>query len=126
MNTITTTEALAAPAAATAAAAPRGAPAWRAPLVVLVLGAAACALAPDQLGLMTRIFITALLVLSLDLVVGVAGLATLGHAALFGVGAYAAGIFALQVHPDPLIGLAVGIAAGAGLALLPPPRQLDG
>lgn len=73
---------------------------------------------PDQLGLMTRIFITALFVLSLDLVVGVAGLATLGHAALFGMGAYAAGIFALRVLPDPLIGLGVGIAAGAGLAML--------
>lgn len=120
MNTITKTPGLVAPVKteADAAAAPRCAPAWRAPLVVLVLGVAACALVPDQLGLITRIFITALLVLSLDLVVGVAGLATLGHAALFGVGAYAAGIFALQVHPDPLIGLAVGIAAGAGLALL--------
>ena len=100
------------------ASAPRFAPAWRAPLVVLLLGLAACAAMPDQLGLMTRIFITALFVLSLDLVVGVAGLATLGHAALFGMGAYAAGIFALHVHPDPLVGLAVGIAAGAGLAAL--------
>ncbi|MDR6858712.1 branched-chain amino acid ABC transporter permease [Variovorax guangxiensis] len=100
------------------ASAPRFAPAWRAPLVFLLLGLAACAAMPDQLGLMTRIFITALLVLSLDLVVGVAGLATLGHAALFGIGAYAAGIFALHAHPDPLVGLAVGIAAGAGLAAL--------
>jgi len=116
MNTMTTTPALAAPTAQ--AAAPRCAPAWRAPAVLLVTGMAACALMPDQLGLLTRIFITALLVLSLDLVVGVAGLATLGHAALFGMGAYAAGIFALKVHPDPLVGLAVGIAAGAGLALL--------
>ncbi|MDM0018805.1 branched-chain amino acid ABC transporter permease [Variovorax saccharolyticus] len=100
------------------AAAPRCAPAWRAPVILLLAGLAACALLPDQLGLMTRIFITALFVLSLDLVVGVAGLATLGHAALFGIGAYAAGIFALQVHPDPLVGLLVGIAAGAGLAAL--------
>lgn len=116
MNTITTTPALVAPTQQ--AEAPRCAPAWRAPLVVLALGAAACALLPDQLGLMTRIFITALLVLSLDLVVGVAGLATLGHAALFGAGAYAAGIFALRLHPDPLIGLLVGVGAGAALALL--------
>lgn len=100
------------------AAAPRCAPAWRAPLLLLVIGVAACALLPEQLGLMTRIFITALFVLSLDLVVGIAGLATLGHAALFGMGAYATGIFALQVCPDPLVGLAVGIAAGAALAAL--------
>ena len=55
--------------------------------------------------------------LSLDLVVGIAGLATLGHAALFGAGAYAAGIFALHASADPLLGLAVGTGAGALLAL---------
>jgi branched-chain amino acid transport system permease protein len=98
--------------------APRCAPAWRAPLILLAVGLLACAAMPEQLGLLTRIFITALLVLSLDLVVGVAGLATLGHAAMFGVGAYAAGIFALQVQPDPLLGLGVGIAAGATVAWL--------
>jgi branched-chain amino acid transport system permease protein len=58
------------------------------------------------------------MVLSLDLVVGIAGLATLGQAALFGAGAYAAGIFALQLHADPLLGLLVGVAAGALTALL--------
>ena len=117
MNTMTTTTRTRA-VAAQQATAPRCAPAWRAPAAVLVFGCAACALLPDQLGLMTRIFIAALFVLSLDLVVGVAGVATLGHAALFGMGAYAAGIFALKVHPDPLIGLGAGIAAGAALAML--------
>lgn len=95
---------------------PRCAPAWRAPLLTLSLGAAACVLMPDQLGLLTRIFIIGLLVLSLDLVVGVAGLATLGHSAVFGIGAYAAGIFALHVAPDPLLGLGIGLLAGALLA----------
>ena len=97
--------------------APRMAPPWRAPLIVLALGLVAWWALPDQLGLLTRIAITALFVLSLDLVVGVAGLATLGQAALFGAGAYAAGIFALRLHPDPLLGLAVGAGAGALLAL---------
>jgi branched-chain amino acid transport system permease protein len=97
--------------------APSCAPAWRAPLIVLIVGALACVVLPDQLGLLTRIFISALLVLSLDLIVGVAGLATLGHAAMFGVGAYAAGIFALKVLPDPTAGLALGIFAGGLLAL---------
>lgn len=101
-----------------AAAAPRCAPAWRAPLLLLIAGLVACALFPDQLGLITRIFVMGLFVLSLDLVVGVAGLATLGHAAMFGVGAYAAGIFALHVHADPLLGLAIGILAGAAIAML--------
>lgn len=98
--------------------APRCAPPWRAPLAVLLLGVAAWGLLPDQLGLLTRICISALFVLSLDLVVGVAGLATLGHAALFGVGAYAAGIFALRVAVEPMLGLAVGTAAGALVAAL--------
>ena len=102
---------------ATDSQAPRMAPPWRAPLVLLAIGLAAGWALPDQLGLLTRIAITALFVLSLDLVVGIAGLATLGHAALFGVGAYAAGIFALRVHGDPLVGLAVGTGAGALLAL---------
>lgn len=97
--------------------APRVAPPWRAPLIVLALGLLAWWALPEQLGLLTRIAITALFVLSLDLVVGIAGLATLGHSALFGAGAYAAGIFALRVHGDPLLGLAMGAGAGALLAL---------
>ncbi len=97
--------------------APRMPPPWRMPLIVLALGLVAWWALPEQLGLLTRIAITALFVLSLDLVVGIAGLATLGQAALFGAGAYAAGIFALRLNPDPLIGLAVGTGAGALLAL---------
>ena len=92
-------------------------PAWRQPLVVLALGLIAWVALPEQLGLLTRIATTALLVLSLDIVVGIAGLATLGHAALYGAGAYAAAIFALRLHADPLLGLGVGITAGALLAL---------
>lgn len=94
-------------------AAPRCPPPWRAAVVVLALGLAASVIWPEQLGLLARVAIVALLVLSLDLVVGVAGLASLGHAALFGAGAYAAGIFALRLNPDPLLGLAVGTASGA-------------
>lgn len=101
-----------------APAAPLCAPPWRAPLILLAAGLAVWWALPDQLGLLSHIAITALLVLSLDLVVGIAGLPTLGHAAMFGVGAYAAGIFALHLHSDPLLGLMVGIAAGAACALI--------
>jgi branched-chain amino acid transport system permease protein len=101
----------------TDSSAPRVAPAWRAPLLVLAIGLIAWWALPEQLGLLTRIAITALFVLSLDLVVGIAGLATLGHAALFGAGAYAAGLFALKASGEPLLGLAVGAGAGALLAL---------
>lgn len=72
---------------------------------------------PSNLGFMTEIVIMALLVLSLDLLLGYTGIATLGQAALFGGGAYSAGLFALHVHGDPLLGLAMGAAAGGVLAL---------
>jgi branched-chain amino acid transport system permease protein len=47
---------------------------------------------PDDLALLSQIAITALLVLSLDLILGYAGIVSLGHAAFFGLGAYAAGL----------------------------------
>ena len=91
-------------------------PPWRLPLATIAAAFVASLLWPDQLGLVGRIATTALLVLSLDLLVGYAGIATLGQAALFGVGAYGAGLFAQQVHGDPLLGLLVAAAAGACLA----------
>ena len=42
---------------------------------------------------------------SLDLALGYAGIVTLGHAAFYGLGAYAAGILAVRVTGDPLAGL---------------------
>lgn len=71
---------------------------------------------PDDLGFATRILIGGLFALSLDLVLGYAGIVTLGHAAVFGVGAYAAGIFAVRVSGEPLLGLVIGGAAGAVVA----------
>ena len=65
-------------------------------LVVFAGGIAGYFLFPDSLALLTRIVSIALLVLSLDLVVGFCGVATLGHAALYGIGAYAAGIVCVR------------------------------
>jgi branched-chain amino acid transport system permease protein len=87
-------------------------------LLVGVLGLVWYFAMPDQLGLLTQLAFTVLLVLSLDLVVGFAGLATLGHAALFGIGAYAAGVFALRIQADPLLGLCIGMLAGGLTAFL--------
>ena len=56
-----------------------------------------------------------LFALSLDLVVGYAGLVTLGHGAFFGLGAYTAGILAARGHTEALSGLAAA-AVVAGLA----------
>jgi len=69
---------------------------------------------PDNLSLLTRIISLAFLVLSLDLVTGFCGVATLGHAALFGAGAYGAGIAAAHFGvTDPIVMIVVGVAAGA-------------
>ena len=71
---------------------------------------------PYDLGFATRVVIMMIFVLSLDLVLGVAGIATLGQAAMFGTGAYAAGLFAVHATAEPLSGLAVGAVAGAVVA----------
>ncbi len=76
--------------------------------------------------LINEIAILALFALSLDLILGYAGIVSLGHAAFFGVGAYGAALFAKHVMPDPLVGLAVGTALGAALGLLTSPMIVRG
>ncbi len=86
-------------------------------IAVLVIAAVATLfffLFPQSLALLTRIVAIMLLVLSLDLVTGYAGVATLGHAAVFGAGAYAAGIAAAKFGiTDPLLMLVIGALAGS-------------
>jgi branched-chain amino acid transport system permease protein len=68
----------------------------------------------DYLALGSQILIMILFAMSLDLVLGYAGIITLGHSAFFGVGSYAAGIYAVHVSGEPLSGLLIGaLAAGA-------------
>jgi branched-chain amino acid transport system permease protein len=70
-------------------------------------------LAPNYLSLASQIAITALFALSLDLILGYAGIVSLGHAAFFGVGAYAAGLIAKHYWNEPLSALLVsGLLAG--------------
>jgi branched-chain amino acid transport system permease protein len=73
---------------------------------------------PDYLALGAQILATILFALSLDLILGYAGIITLGHAAFFGAGAYAAGLLAAHGWHEPLSGLVVAaIVAGiVGLA----------
>ena len=88
-------------------------------VAILVLAGIGYLLFPDNLALLTRILAMALLVLSLDLVTGYCGVATLGHAALFGAGAYAAGIASAHYGvTDPLAMVACGIVGGAAAGLL--------
>jgi branched-chain amino acid transport system permease protein len=65
--------------------------------------------------IINEIAIVALFAISLDLILGYTGIVSLGHAAFLGLGAYAAALFAKHVMPDPLLGLAVGIAAATVL-----------
>ena len=78
-------------------------------IVVLAVGLAF----PSRYLIMTEILRLALFALSLDLILGYAGIVSLGHAAFFGVGAYCAGL--LSVHGlinEPVLALIVaGLAA---------------
>jgi branched-chain amino acid transport system permease protein len=74
---------------------------------------------PNYLSLASQIAITALFALSLDLILGYAGIVSLGHAAFFGVGAYTAGLLAKHYWTEPLSGLllAAVLSGVAGYAL---------
>ncbi|MDP2605622.1 MAG: branched-chain amino acid ABC transporter permease [Deltaproteobacteria bacterium] len=76
---------------------------------------AAFFLLPDYLSLGARILTYILFALSLDLILGYAGIITLGHSAFFGFGAYVAGILSAKLGvTDPLLLLvAAAIMAGA-------------
>ena len=87
-------------------------------LSIIVLGAIGYFLYPDDLAFLTRLIGIAFLVLSLDLVTGYCGVATLGHAAQFGVGAYAAGIACVRGITDPIALLAIGVFAGTVMGLI--------
>jgi branched-chain amino acid transport system permease protein len=82
--------------------------------VLWLLAFAMPLLLPNAL-LVNEVAIVALFAVSLDLVLGYAGIVSLGHAAFFGMGAYAAALFAKHVMPDPLVGLAFGIATATAL-----------
>jgi len=62
---------------------------------------------PSYLPLASRVLIAGLFALSLDLVLGYAGIVSLGHAAYFGVGAYAAGVLSRSGWGEPFLGLLV-------------------
>jgi len=71
---------------------------------------------PGRLVLGSQVLITGLFALSLDLILGYAGIVSLGHAAMFGAGAYTAGLLARHGWGEPLSGLLVAAAVGAAVA----------
>ena len=97
--------------AASAAAALAAASRWRpAEYVFWALALASWFLLPDFHLLLNEAFIYGLFALSLDLILGYAGIVSLGHAAFFGFGAYVAGLLATSGFGDPVLVL---LAAGA-------------
>ncbi|MBI4594435.1 MAG: branched-chain amino acid ABC transporter permease [Candidatus Rokubacteria bacterium] len=85
--------------------------------VVLVLLVVAPPFASSfMLALLTQALILAILAMSLDIVLGYIGLASLGHAAYLGVGAYSVGILATRHGTGFWTTLGVGLVLAAAVA----------
>jgi branched-chain amino acid transport system permease protein len=80
-----------------------------------IAAAASYVLFPTKLVLLTQILIGGLFAMSLDLLLGFGGIPSFGHAAFFGLGAYAAGLLAAHGWGEPLSGVLAGGAAAGGL-----------
>jgi len=87
-------------------------------MLILLVAALVYFLASGYLVLATQVLIIGLFAVSLDLLVGYAGLVSLGHAAFFGIGAYTAGLLAKHGWADPTFGLLVAALAAALVGFL--------
>ena len=78
-----------------------------------LVAVAAIVVFSDRYLILTEMAWLGLFALSLDLILGYAGIVSLGHAAFFGVGAYAAGLLAVHgVVKEPVLALVIaGLAA---------------
>ena len=75
-------------------------------------------LATYYLGLVVEVLVFALFAMSLDLLIGYTGMASLGHAAYFGVAAYATGLLAAKLGWSVWLVLPISMGAAAITALL--------
>jgi branched-chain amino acid transport system permease protein len=93
---------------------------WRAGETVFwLLAFATIFLFPNRYLILTEIAWLALFALSLDLILGYAGIVSLGHAAFFGIGAYTAGLLAVHgIVSDPLLALLVSGLVATALGFL--------
>jgi branched-chain amino acid transport system permease protein len=80
-----------------------------------VLMASSFFIAPDHLTLLSQILIVGLFAVGLDMALGYAGILTVGHAAFFGAGAYAAGLLAKHGWGEPFSGLLIALAVAGVL-----------
>jgi branched-chain amino acid transport system permease protein len=85
---------------------------------VLTLLALPYILSTYYLGLVIQMMIFALFAMSLDLLIGYAGMASLGHAAYFGIAAYATGLLALRLGWSVWFALPAGLLVAALTATL--------
>jgi branched-chain amino acid transport system permease protein len=100
---------------------------WRWPEIAFWLVILALIFAvPSRTGIINEVLIAGLFALSLDLILGLTGIVSLGHAAFLGLGAYAAAILAGAGFADPTLGLAFGAAIAALLGLVTAPFLLRG
>jgi len=95
----------------------------RGPVAVSIVGILALLLLPHflstyYLGLVVQMMIFALFAMSLDLLIGYTGMASLGHAAYFGVAAYATGLLALKLGWSVWLALPAGLLVAALTATL--------
>ena len=87
-------------------------------VVYWLLALAVFFLFPRNLSLATAVVIMALFALSLDLVMGFAGVVSMGHAVFFGIGAYGAGLISIAGHHEPITGAILAGLAAASFALM--------
>jgi len=83
-----------------------------------IVAVAAYFVFPNYLALGAQILATIIFGLSVDLVLGYAGIVTLGHAAFFAAGAYTAGILAANGWGDPITGLLAAAVVAAVLGIV--------
>jgi branched-chain amino acid transport system permease protein len=80
---------------------------------VIVLVTLPLILSPYYVGLVVKMMVFALFAMSLDLLLGYAGMPSLGHAAYFGMAAYTTGLLALKAGWTVWLALPAGIAMAA-------------
>ena len=89
--------------------------------ILVIVGGAVLALAPLVLsdywiGLLTQALIYGAVAAGLDLLIGFGGLASLGHAAFFGLSAYGTAMLTTQTDVDPLAAALIAVAGTAVVA----------
>ena len=100
---------------------------WGAGEIVFWIGIVALIFAaPSRALLINEILIAGLFAMSLDLILGFAGIISLGHAAFFGVGAYGAAILASHGLSDPIAGLVLASLVAGLVGLVSAPLVLRG